>query len=96
MRNPGQDADQQKHKTRRHEREDLVEHYRDLQREVNSLRPGYKGQPLSDIATMLERRFGKDLDAGTLDRCAHAFAAGESIEISAPAPQRSPDSRRRG
>jgi hypothetical protein len=96
MRNPSQDADQQKHKTRRHEREDLVQRYRDLQREVDSLRPSFKGQPVAEIATMLEHRFGSDLDSSTLDRCARAFASGETIEISAPAPQRAPDSRRRG
>ena len=95
MRNPGQDADQQKHKTRRHEREDLVQRYRDIQREVDSLRPSFKGKPMPDIVSMLENRFGGDLDTRTLDRCAQAFAAGEAIEISAPPPQRAPDSRRR-
>ena len=95
MRNPGQDADQQKHKTRRHEREDLVQRYRDIQREVDSLRPSFKGKPMPDIVSMLESRFGSDLDSRTLDRCAQAFASGEAVEISAPAPQRAPDSRRR-
>jgi hypothetical protein len=47
------------------------------------------------IVSMLESRFGSDLDARTLDRCAQAFASGDAIEISAPAPQRAPDSRRR-
>ena len=95
MRSPGQDADQQKHKTRRHEREDLEQRYRDIQREVDSLRPSFKGKPMPDIIAMLEQRFGTDLDTRTLDRCAQAFAAGEAVAISAPPPPRAADSRRR-
>ena len=96
MRNPGQDLDQLKHKTRRHEREDLVQRYRDIQRELDSLRPSYKGKPMPELVTMLERRFGSELDSSTIERCAQAFAAGDPVEITAPAPQRSTDNRRRG
>jgi hypothetical protein len=97
MRNPGQDVDQHQKNSRRFEREDLVQRFRDIQREVDALRPSYRGKPMPEIVSMLENRFGSDLDTRTLDRCAQAFMSGESVEISPPpAPsQRSGGPRRR-
>jgi hypothetical protein len=86
MRKPEQDGSKERRDTRRHEREDLVQRYRDMQREMNALRPPFRGKPTSEIVAVLEKRFGRDLDAHTLERCAVAMAAGHEVEIAAPAP----------
>jgi hypothetical protein len=100
MRKPEQDGNKERQDRRRHEREDLVQRYRDMQREINALRPPFRGKPTAEIVTMLEQRFGRELDAHTLERSAVAIAAGHEVEIAAPAPpperpRRSSDRRER-
>ena len=56
--------------SRRYIHEDRVQQYRDIEREMNAMRPPLKGKPVDEILPMLERRFGADIEGRTLEKCA--------------------------
>jgi hypothetical protein len=91
---PNDDRDRQKRDDRRHAREDQAELYGNITREMNALRPQYRGSSAEDIRAALAQRFGTELDEGRISACAHAIAANEAINLVLdPLPPRSAQQR---
>ena len=78
---PNDDRDKQKRDDKRHIREDMAEHYGNITREMNALRPQSRGTPAVEIRAALAQRFGTELDEGRITACAHAIAANEAINL---------------
>src|SRR4051794_19638211 len=78
---PNDDRDRQKRDDRRHAREDQAELYGNITREMNALRPQFRGSSAEDIRASLAQRFGTELDEGRISACAHAIAANEAITL---------------
>lgn len=71
----------------RRAREDAQERYGPIEREVNALRLDLQGRPEDEIRSLLEARYGGEIDRHHLEDCVTAIATGNEVSLT-PDPSR--------